>query len=115
MRLVDLSFERATPILEHEAARAAALALGAGTGAAHVYLLSFEPGGWIGPHVAGFGQLFIPMTGSGWAAGGDGVRFPVTTRQAAYWERGELHSKGSEGGMTALMIQVQDLVVEVQE
>lgn len=112
MRLVDLSLERATPIVEYEAVRAAALALGAGTGAAHVYLLSFEPGGQIGPHVAGLGQLLIPVTGSGWAAGGDGVRHPVTTSQAAYWGRGELHSKGSEAGMTALMIQVRDLMVE---
>lgn len=112
MRLVDLSLGRATPIIEYEAVKAAALALGDGMGAAHVYLLSFEPGGQIGPHVTGFGQLLIPVTGSGWAAGGDGVRFAVTTSQAAFWDRGELHSKGSEAGMTALMIQVRDLTVE---
>lgn len=31
--------------------------------------------------------------------------------EAAFIHRGEVHSKGSETGMTALMIQVRDLAV----
>jgi hypothetical protein len=109
MKLVDLSPERATAIREFEAISVAAVALASGSGAAHVYALHFEPGGLIGPHVAGFGQVLVPLTGSGWVAGADGVRFPLVPGQAAYWSRGELHSKGSGNGMTAVMIQVRDL------
>lgn len=114
MQLVDLSPERARAIRELEAAEAAALALASGAGAAHIYALYLEPGGQIGPHVAGFGQLLVPLTGSGWVAGADGVQFALVPGQAAYWSRGELHSKGSEEGMTALIIQVRDLSLESQ-
>jgi hypothetical protein len=33
--------------------------------------------------------------------------------EAAFISRGEVHSKGSEGGMTALMVQVRDLAARV--
>jgi quercetin dioxygenase-like cupin family protein len=112
MLLVELSPERATAIREFEAAGAAALALATGAGAAHIYTIYFEPGGQIGPHVAGFGQLLVPLTGSGWVAGADGVQFALVPGQVAYWTRGELHSKGSETGMTALMVQVRELRLE---
>jgi hypothetical protein len=114
MQLVDLSPELATAIREFEAAGVAALAVATGAGAAHIYTLYFEPGGQIGPHVAGFGQLLVPLTGSGWVAGADGVQFALIPGQLAYWSRGELHSKGSEAGMTALMIQVRDLSIDSQ-
>jgi hypothetical protein len=114
MQLVDLSPTRATAIGEFEAAGAAALALATGAGSAHIYALYVEAGGHIGPHVAGFGQLLVPLTGSGWVAGADGVQFALVPGQVAYWKRGELHSKGSEAGMTALMIQVRDLGIESQ-
>ena len=73
--------------------------------------MTFDPGGYIGPHEAGFGQLFVPILGSGWVAGEDGERRPVSLGQAGYISRGEMHSKGSHGGMTALMVQVPDLRV----
>jgi hypothetical protein len=42
-------------------------------------------------------------------AGGDGVRQTLATGEAAFIFRGETHSKGSETGLTALMVQVRDL------
>jgi quercetin dioxygenase-like cupin family protein len=80
-----------------------------GSGEAHAYVLYFEPGGEIGPHEAGFGQLFFAVSGSGWVAGEDGVRRALDDGDAALFARGERHSKGSENGLTALMIQVRDL------
>ena len=81
-----------------------------GTGEAHVYCIVFGAGGRIGPHEAGFGQLFLPLHGSGWIAGEDGERVKIGPGQAVYVARGEIHSKGTDEGMTALMIQVRDLV-----
>jgi quercetin dioxygenase-like cupin family protein len=79
-----------------------------GEGEAHAYVLYFEPGGEIGSHEAGFGQLFLALSGEGWVAGGDGIRQALTTGEAAFIARGEIHSKGSETGLTALMVQVRD-------
>jgi quercetin dioxygenase-like cupin family protein len=104
---MDLS--DATSIDAYGSVGAASIRVADGDGEAHVYVISFEPGGRIGPHVAGFGQLFVPTAGSGWVAGADGVRVPVSPGEAGFIERGETHSKGSEVGMTALMIQVSDL------
>ena len=88
-----------------------ALEVAAGSGEVHAYVLYFEPGGEIGPHEAGFGQILFAVAGNGWVAGEDGVRRPLAKGDAAFISRGEQHSKGSESGLTALMIQVRDLTL----
>jgi len=109
MRPVDFSRDRAEPITEFGSAAATSVPLGSGEGEAHVYCVHFEPGGVIGPHPAGFGQLFLAIAGEGWAAGADGVRVSLAAGRGVYIERGERHSKGSDSGMTAIMVQVERL------
>jgi quercetin dioxygenase-like cupin family protein len=99
----------ADPITRFRSRLAASTKLAEGEGEAHAYVVYFEPGGEIGPHEAGFGQIFFAVTGSGWAAGGDGERVPLAEGEAAFIHRGEVHSKGSETGMIALMVQVREL------
>jgi hypothetical protein len=41
----------------------------------------------------------------GWVAGDDGVRVPVTAGQAAYWAPGEVHTTGSDNGLTAIALE----------
>jgi quercetin dioxygenase-like cupin family protein len=86
------------------------IALAKDGGEAQAYVLYFEPGGEIGPHEAGFGQLFVALSGDGWVAGADGTRMSLSEGEAAHVSRGEIHSKGSETGLTALMVQVGNLV-----
>jgi quercetin dioxygenase-like cupin family protein len=93
----------------YEVRLASSIKLAEGAGEAHAYVLYFDAGGEIGPHEAGFGQLLLPITGSGWVAGDDGERVALVEGQAALFRRGETHSKGSETGMTAIMVQVRDL------
>jgi quercetin dioxygenase-like cupin family protein len=93
----------------YEVKRASSIAIAEGEGEVRAYVLYFEPGGVIGPHEAGFGQLFFAASGDGWVAGGDGERMALGEGEAAFIERGEIHSKGSESGLTALMVQVRDL------
>ncbi len=109
MRVISLSTDAAAPITRFSSVAASALQVADGDGEAHVAVIRFEPGGVIGPHTAGFGQLFVPLEGSGWIAGGDGEPAAIAPGTAGYVERGEIHSKGSDTGMTALMIQVRDL------
>lgn len=109
MHVIDFSPERGKPITEYASRGAAAQALADGTGEAHVYAVHFDPGGEIGAHPAGFGQLFLIVAGSGWVAGADGVRHAVRAGQGAVIARGEVHAKGSGVGCTAVMIQLAEL------
>ena len=109
MRVIEFSRNRAQPIELFASSSASSVRLADGRGEAHVYCVYFEPGGCIGEHPTGFGQLFLVMDGSGWVAGADGSRVTLTAGQGAIFENGERHSKGSEGGMTALMVQVSTL------
>jgi quercetin dioxygenase-like cupin family protein len=90
---------------------ASSLSVAEGAGEAYAYVVYLEPGGEIGSHEAGFGQLFFAVRGSGWVAGADGERVPLAEGEAAFFRRGEVHAKGSETGMTAFMVQVRDLTL----
>ena len=88
---------------------ASSIKLAEGEGEAHAYVVYFQPGGVIGPHEAGFGQILFAIAGSGWVAGADDERMALAEGEAAFINRGEVHSKGSESGLTAFMVQVRDL------
>lgn len=108
MRVIEFDRSDANDVHEFASHNAKAVALGHGVGEAHAYCLFLGPGGVIGPHEAGFAQLFVVLKGTAWVAGADGVRRPVHSGQAAYIQRGEVHAKGSDVGLTALMLQVHD-------
>jgi quercetin dioxygenase-like cupin family protein len=110
MHLVDFSSGRGTPISVYESHGAYALPLGEGRGEGHVYCIRIEPGGVIGSHEAGFGQLFLVVAGSGWVSGADGVQRSVGVGHGAFITRGEVHAKGSDTGLTAIMVQLADFV-----
>ena len=84
MRVIEFSRNRAQPIELFGSTSASSVHLADGRGDAHVY-------------------------GSGWVAAADGSRVPPTAGQGAFFENGERHSKGSEAGMTVLMVQVSAL------
>ena|SRR5215813_4831840 len=109
MIILSFSERQAEPIELFESVRASSVHLGDGEGEAHVYCVRFGPGGKIGEHPTGFCQLFLVVQGSGWVSGQDGKRVELSAGQGAYFSRGETHSKGSDTGMTAIMIQVTEL------
>ena len=109
MRIVEFSPEGTEPISLYQSIGASSVALGHGSGETHVYCVHFGPGGHIGSHLTGSCQLFLVVQGSGWAAGSNGVRIPLRAGQGAFFERGEVHSKGSETGMLSIMVQATEL------
>lgn len=109
MHLLDFTPGHGTPITVYNSHGAVAIPLGEGRGEGHVYCVRVDPGGAIGPHEAGFGQLFLVVAGSGWVSGPDGVQRPLGVGRGAYIARGEVHAKGSDGGMTAIMVQLTEL------
>jgi quercetin dioxygenase-like cupin family protein len=102
---LDVTPQRTRAIEEFAASGAFSVDLAHGTGDSHAYAIHFAPGGVIGPHPAGFDQLFLVVQGSGWVAGADGVRLSIRTHCGAFVPRGEIHSKGREVGMLALILQ----------
>ena len=109
MILFNLEAQDLAPVVEFQSTGAGAAELATGSGQAHIHIVRIDPGGEIGPHVAGFGQLFVCLEGSGWVCSADGERVSLSRGQVAYFARGERHSKGSTDGLRALIIQVYDL------
>lgn len=109
MHIIDFEPEYALPVTEYESRDVRAQPLARGAGEAHVYALHIAAGGAIGPHPAGFGQLLLIVAGVAWVAGADGVQHVVRAGQGAVIARGEVHSKGSDSGCSAVMIQLAEL------
>lgn len=68
-------------------------------------VIRIEAGGVLGHHPAATNQLFCVVQGEGWVRGEEEERTPVRAGQAAFWTRGEGHESGSQGGMTALVLE----------
>jgi len=64
-------------------------------------------GGFIPRHPATGPQLFAVLEGSGWVSGDDGRKVPIRAGQAAYWEPGESHESGTDGGMRAIVVECE--------
>ena len=109
MHLLNFNKELAEPISLFNSHGSSSVALGSGDGSSHVYVLYFEADSEIGPHPTGFSQLFLVVNGSGWVAGADGHRISVASGEGAYFDVGEMHSKGSETGMQVVMIQSEQM------
>jgi hypothetical protein len=79
--------------------------IAAGTGQVSLTCLTVEPGGVIGTHPATGAQLFLVIAGEGWAAGPDGERVPIAAGWGVRWDAGEIHTSGTDTGLTALSIE----------
>ena len=69
-----------------------------------------EPGGRLRRHPAGpLPQIFAVLEGSGEVSGEDGVDEPIEAGEAVFWHGGEVHETRSAGGLTALIIEGENL------
>jgi len=102
------------PIHEFESQGAFAVTLAEGAGRARVSVVRIEPGGVIGSHPAGVDQVFAVVEGSGWIAI-EGERHELVEGRAGVIPRGSMHSKGSETGLTAVMVQADRLRTRPEE
>lgn len=112
MKIITFGHDAASSIELFHSVGASSVALGHGHGETHVYAIHVEAGGMIGTHPTGFAQLFLVVQGSGWASGHDNIRQPLKAGEGVYFACGEMHAKGSDKGMTAIMIQVSDMNAE---
>lgn len=115
MKVIDLRSQPVARIEAFGSSGASSAELASGGGPSHLHVVRIEAGGLIGPHVAGFSQLFQVISGIGWAAGPDGARHTLEAGQAAFFARGERHSKGAESPLVALIVQIEQLTVAALE
>src|SRR6476646_7894946 len=67
------------------------------------------PGGGLGRHPATFPQILAVLEGSGHVSGADGEFHPITAGEAVFWPKGEAHETRSETGLTALILEGEEL------
>jgi len=64
-----------------------------------------EKGGHIGIHEATKPQLFMVVEGEGWVQGREKEKINISKGEAAFWEKGEIHTAGTDTGLTAITIE----------
>ena len=100
------TFDRAEhEVTHHGSAGLHATRIARFTETAQATCLTVAPGGLIGTHPASGHQVLLIVSGSGWCAGANGVHVAVTAGQAAYWAPGEIHTTGSDTGLTAIALE----------
>jgi GrpB-like predicted nucleotidyltransferase (UPF0157 family) len=70
-----------------------------------VQVMHVPSDGLIGRHAAGEPQLFAVVAGAGWVSGADESPCDIAAGYAAWWDAGETHAAGSDGGLTAVCIE----------
>jgi mannose-6-phosphate isomerase-like protein (cupin superfamily) len=74
-----------------------------------VAVIRLDKGGVVGRHQTVRTQLFVVVDGAGVVSGEDGVDVPIAMGQAALWQQGEFHESRTDTGMTAVVIEIDDV------
>jgi quercetin dioxygenase-like cupin family protein len=101
--------ESAVSIDRFESQRAAVNHLARVQGAGSVVVIRLEAGGVVGRHPAVKTQLFVVVAGDGFVSGEDGADVPIGQGEAALWRAGEVHESRTDSGMTAVVIEIEDV------
>ncbi len=111
MRLLEFGPDRGADVTRHRSAgvRAVPLVRSASLGRHAVSVLHIGPGGLVGRHPAPLDQIVAVVAGAGWVSGEDDVRSEVRAGQAVVFDAGEEHEIGSADGMTAFVVEADDL------
>ncbi|UOR12854.1 cupin domain-containing protein [Halobacillus amylolyticus] len=80
---------------------------------AHIGCMHLEENGVIGYHQAVVPQLLLIVKGEGIVRGKEVTFTPVKSGEAVYWEKDEWHETKTEVGLTAIVIESEELDVSV--
>ncbi len=111
VRLVAFRPDRGSDLTRHRSTgvRGVPLARSTSLGRYGVSVLHVEPGGRVGRHPAPLDQIVAVVAGAGWVSGEDGDPLLISAGQAVVFDAGEEHELGSDDGMTAFMVEADDL------
>jgi quercetin dioxygenase-like cupin family protein len=77
--------------------------------ATHIGFMYLEPTGIIGYHQATMPQLLLVVSGEGLVRGESDEFFKVEPGTAVFWEKGEWHETKTGTGLTAIVIESEEL------
>lgn len=77
---------------------------------AQIGFMELEENGIIGFHQAVVPQLLLIINGEGWVRGKEATKFLVKAGDVVFWEKGEWHETTTEKGLTAFVIESEELV-----
>lgn len=77
--------------------------------ATHVGCMYLQENGVIGYHQAVVPQLLLVMNGEGYVRGDKEEYFKVQSGDAVFWEKDEWHETKTETGLTAIVIESEEL------
>jgi quercetin dioxygenase-like cupin family protein len=104
------SFQNASrPIEQYDSINASVTHLTRGQEAFFLVFISLKANGVLGRHRASENQLFFVIDGTGTVSSEDGVFHPIRTGQMAFWQAGEMHETRTEHGLTAVVIEGENL------
>jgi quercetin dioxygenase-like cupin family protein len=77
---------------------------------AQIGFMNLEENGIIGFHQAVAPQILLIINGEGWVRGKEATKFFVKAGDAVFWEKGEWHETTTEKGLTAIVIESEELM-----
>jgi len=102
--------EQAAEVTDYGALGASVSALASLCDGAEMTWLCFEAGGALGEHEAGRDQLLVVVDGAGWLDV-EGARVELARGDVGVIRAGQRHAKGSDVGMTALVLQAPSITI----
>jgi len=99
----------ARPIESFGSAQAGVTHLVSSPGPCFVVCIRLGAGGVLGRHRATENQLFLVVEGTGSVRAEAGDFAPIAAGQSAFWRAGEDHETRTETGLTAIVIEGQDI------
>lgn len=80
-------------------------------GNVHIGAMHLHENGIIGNHEAVVSQLLLIVDGAGYVCGAnkEKIKVEVEAGQAVFWEKGELHETSTEQGLTAIVMEAENL------
>lgn len=75
----------------------------------HIGCMHLDANGIIGFHQAVVPQLLLVVNGEGWVRDDKNLRVKIKTGDAVFWIKGEGHETSTETGLTAIVIESEEL------
>lgn len=109
MRFITLKPKNGVEVSSYNSRGAIATRIASQVKNATLTLMYLTADSCVGRRIAPREQLFICVLGSGWVAGDDGVRMPISEGQTVLWLEGDAHESGADSNMTAVIVEGEQL------
>ncbi len=113
MHIYHINRESASTIQAYESKNASNLHIAREMMNAQVSVMYLSGDGLLGYHQAAGDQLFVVVEGEGWVSGADHQQVTIRAGETAFWHAGEWHEAGSEQGLTAMIIEADHIIPEL--